>query len=121
MPARECARIRHAAHFAQVGGEQLVGAVLNPPGGAGVGRTAIGRIVLEATIVRRIVRRRDHDAVGEPCGAAAVVSQNRVRERGSRRVAERVIDHHLDAVRRKHFERADEGGFGERVRVLGQE
>ena len=47
--------------------------------------------------------------------------KNGVRERGSGRVAERIIHHHLDAVRGEHFERADEGGFGERVRVLGEE
>ena len=50
-----------------------------------------------------------------------VISQNRVRERGSGSVAERIINHHLDAICGKHFECADEGGFGERVGVLGEE
>ena len=38
--------------------------------GAGIGRAAVGRVVLEAAILRRIVRWRDHDAVGEARGAA---------------------------------------------------
>ena len=60
----------------------------NPLGGRGIGGTAVGRIVLESAIVRRIVRRRDHDAVGESRGAAAVVREDGVRERGRGRVAE---------------------------------
>ena len=101
--------------------EQHVGAVLDPPRGAGVGRTAIRPVVLEAAILRRIVRRRDHDAVGQFVRQAAVVRQNGVGERRRGRVAHVVIDHHLHAVRRQHFQRGDEGRLGQRVGVLGQE
>ncbi len=47
------------------GGEQLVGPVRDPPGDVGVGRAAVGRVVLEAAVAGRVVRRRDDDAVGQ--------------------------------------------------------
>ena len=45
-------------------------ALLDPAGDVGVGRPAIGRIVFEAAILGRIVRRRDDDAVGQAVVAA---------------------------------------------------
>ena len=45
--------------------QQFVGAVLNPAGDVGIGRAALGRIVFEAAIFGRIVRRGDDDSVGE--------------------------------------------------------
>ena len=45
--------------------EIAVGGALDAGGDVGIGRTAIGRIIFEAAILGRIVRRRDHDAVGE--------------------------------------------------------
>ena len=59
---------------------------LDPAGDVGVGRAAVRRVVLEAAVFGRIVRRRDDDAVGEPAGAAAVVDEDRVRDRRRRRV-----------------------------------
>ena len=38
---------------------------LDPAGDVGVGRSAIRRVVFEAAVLRRIVRRRDDDAVSE--------------------------------------------------------
>ena len=55
---------RHAAYVAQPGREQLVGAAGDPAGGVGVGRAAVRRVVLEAAVRRRVVRRGDDDAVG---------------------------------------------------------
>ncbi len=52
----------------------------------GIGRPAVGRVVLEAAIIGRIVRGRDDDAVGESCRAPAVVGEDRVRNRRRRRV-----------------------------------
>src|SRR5262249_31766161 len=45
--------------------EQVVGPVLNPGGDVCFGGAAVGRVVLEAAVGRGVVRRRDHDAVGE--------------------------------------------------------
>ena len=44
--------------------QQFVRAILYPAGHVGIGRAAVGRVVLEASILRRIVRWRNHDAVG---------------------------------------------------------
>ena len=69
---------RDAPHILQPSFENCVGVILNPAGDRGIGGAAVGRVVLESTIVRRIVRRRDHDAVGESALAATVVAQDRV-------------------------------------------
>ena len=55
--------------------QDLVGAVLDRLGGAGVGRAAVGRVVLEAAVVGRVVRRGDDHAVGQARRAAAVVGR----------------------------------------------
>ena len=43
---------------------QFVRAILYPAGHVDIGWTAIGRVVLEASVLRRIVRWRNDDAVG---------------------------------------------------------
>ena len=75
------------------------------PRDVGVGRAAVRRVVLEAAVVGRVVRRRDHDAVGEPGRAAAVVGEDRVRDRRRRRVSSPSASIDLDAVRGEHLER----------------
>ena len=61
MAAANGMRLTPALPLAQ----QLVGPVLDPLRDVGVGRAAVGRVVLEAAVLGRIVRRRDDDAVGE--------------------------------------------------------
>ena len=119
---RQRLALGHAAHLAQTAGEQSRWRDPDPLRGAGVGRAAVGRIVFESAILRRIVRRRDHDAVGQAGRPPAVVRQDRMRERRRRRVAV-LADRssYLDAVRRQHFQRAGERRLGKRMRVLGQE
>ena len=56
-------------------------------GDVGIGRSAIRRIVFEAAILGRIVRRGDDDAVGETALAALVIGQDRVRDDRRRRIA----------------------------------
>ena len=80
---------RNSRHAAEAVGEQRVGALLDPAGDVRVGGPAVRRVVLEAAVLRRVVRRRDHDAVGEPAAPAAVVGEDRVRHDRRRRVAVR--------------------------------
>ena len=82
---------------------------------------AVRRIVLEATVVRRIVGRRDDDAVGEPRFSSAVVTQNRVGDGRSRRVGSSFRKHHLDAVSSKHFQRTCKCRLGQRMSVHPKE
>ena len=60
-------------------------------GGVAVGRAAVRRVVLEAAVGGRVVRRGDHDAVGQARarGRAAVGADDRVRDRRGGRVAGR--------------------------------
>ena len=87
-------------------GEQLVGAVLNPARDVGVGRPAVRRVVLEAAVLGRVVRRRDDDAVGEDARAAAVAHEDRARDDRRRRHPAVALNDRLDAVARQHLERA---------------
>ena len=49
----------------EAGGDDLVGAVLDPLGGGGVGGAAVGWVVFEAAVFGWIVGGGDDDAVGE--------------------------------------------------------
>ncbi len=92
----------------RAGREQFIGAVLDPFGDVRICGTAVGRVVLEAAVVGRIVRGRDDDAVGQAGAAAAVVSENRMRDGGRWRVLVIRCDHDFDAIRGEYFERAGE-------------
>ena len=85
-----------------------------------VGRPAVRRVVLEAAVRGRVVRRRDHDAVGKAARPAAVVGQDRVGDAGRGRVAVQLVDQHLDAVGDEHLDGGPERGFGQRVRVAAR-
>jgi hypothetical protein len=100
--------------------QEIVGAVLHPARHVGVGGSAVRRVVLEAAVLWRIVGGCHHDPVGEVVRMAAVVDEDRARDRGRGREAIVALDHRLYAVRRQHLERGALGGSGERVRVLAQ-
>ena len=88
---------------------------------AGIGWSAVGRIVFEAAIVRGIVRRRNHDAIGEPRLSFMVVAQHRMGNGWSGRVCGPFGEHHFDVVCRKHLQRACKSRFGQCMRVDAQE
>ncbi len=98
--------IRDAFYSSQTVFEKAVRGALDGPRNVGVRRAAIGRVIFEAAILGRVVRRRDHDAVGKTIGAALVGGEDRMRDHRRRRIAVMRVDHHLDAVGRKYFERA---------------
>ena len=83
-------------------------------GDVGVGGAAVGRVVLEAAVLGRIVRRRDDDAVGEMLLAAAVVDEDGVRDDRRRRHAVVALDDRLDAVGGQHFQGGALGRAGQR-------
>ena len=98
--------------------KQRVGARLDPFGDIGIGRPAVGRIVLEAAVLRRIVRGRDDDAVGEAVAAPAIVDENGVGDRRRRREAVIALDDGRHLVGRQHLQRRALRRPRERVRVL---
>ena len=100
--------------------QQLVRRVLDLPRDAGVGWPAMRRVVLEAAVLGRVVRRRDHDPV-RPRPATRIMRQDRVRDRRRRRISILGIDRDLDTVRDEHLDRGPECRRRQRVRVAPQE
>ena len=109
---------RHALHAVVSAAQQFVGPVLDPVRHVGVGGTAVGRVVLEAAVLGRIVRRRDDDAVREMLLAAAVIDEDGSgddRGRGDTLVA---LNDRLHSIARQDLQRRALGRAGQRVRVL---
>ena len=109
---------RDPLHTVEPCAQQLVGAALHPGGDVGVGGAAVGRVVLEAAVLRRIVRRRDDDPVRQLRRAAAVIGEDRPRDDGRRRDAVLTLNDGLDPVRRQHLERGALRRVRQGVRVL---
>ena len=117
VAARRCLLEGYSPRARQLGFEQRVGAPLDPLGDGGVGRTAVGRVVLEAAIGRRIVRWRHDDAVCEAAAAAAIVHQDGVRYGGGGGVFAAGRDQSLYAIGGKYFQRALESRRRQRMRI----
>ena len=113
-----CDLQRQPLHARIAVAQQRVGSILDPPGDVGVGRPAMGRVVLEAAVLRRIVRGRDHDAVGQPVMAPAVMDEDGVGDRRRRREAVVALDDGRHVVCRQNLERGPLRGTRDRVRVL---
>ena len=114
--------VRHPTHFVESVFQQLVRPVLDLLGDLGASRSAVGRVVLESAIGRRVVRRGDDDAVRpSPLACRLIVNKDRPRHRRGRRVPTALVEQHGDAVGREHFERTRLGGFGQRVGVDAEE
>ena len=110
-----------APHDLQPRDEQAVGLVLDGTRDVGVGRAAGGRVVLEATVGRRVVGRRDDDAIGQPGAASVVPGQDGVGDARRRREAVGAVDAHIHAVGDQHLERGPEGRLRECVGVAAHE
>ena len=87
-----------ALYARQAGAQKLIGVALNRAGHIGVRRTAVGRVVLEAAVLRRVMRRGYHDAVCQAVDPVAVVGEDGVGDRWSGRQAVRTVDQDRDAV-----------------------
>src|SRR5262249_7094691 len=81
---------------------------------------SVGRVVLEAPVLGRVVGRRDDDAVGKAVRPALVMHEDGERERGGRGVAVARIRQDTYFVGGEHLERGDEGGLGQRVGIPSQ-
>ena len=98
--------------------QQRIRPVFDPMCNVGVGRPPIRRIVFKAAILRRIVRRRNDNAIGEAIATAPVVHEDRARDRGCGRVSVVPLDDRVHAVGGKDFERCALGRCGDRMGVL---
>jgi hypothetical protein len=81
----------------------------------------VWRVVLEAAVLGRVVRRGDHDPVRRSAPAIPVVREDRVRDRRGRRETVACVDHHLDVVRAEHLEDRPERRLRERVGIPSEE
>ena len=108
-----------AFHAFEAALQQLIRSGFNPAGDAAIGRSPIWGVVLEPAVVRRIVRRRNDNAVGQaPAhGAPAVVAHDSVRYRGRRCVRVVLGEHDVDAVGREHLDRGGARRHGQGMRV----
>ena len=105
--------------------DQLVGPLGDDARRVGVGRAAVRRVVLEAAVARRVVRRRDHDAVGQarPDDRSLPRLARRIacETAGVGRVAVAVVDEHGHVVGDEHLERGGPRRLGEPVGVAADE
>src|SRR5437879_318782 len=85
-----------------------------------VGRPAVGRVVLEAAVLRRVVRWCDDDAIGQSLLAAAVMHNNGARNNRRRGHAIVALDDGLDEVGREHLKSGSLRRAGESVSILAQ-
>ncbi len=106
-----------------LGLEDAVRLVLDPAGDVGVGRAAVGRVVLEPAIVGRVVGRRDDDAVGQATaiGTVAVRDDDGVGNGRGRRVPVVGVDPDVDPVRHEDLERGPGRRLGEGMSVAADE
>ena len=74
-------------------------------------------IVFVPTVFRRIVRRRNDDAVRQAIVPPLIVSQDRTRDDRSGRITGALVDHDIDAIGREHLDGACQRRLGERVCV----
>ena len=96
-------------------GKQRIGPVFDPASHAGVCGSAVRRVVLEAAVLGRVVRRRDDDAVRERRGPLAIARENGMRHHRRGRVAAGAIDHRLHAIRREDFQGGHQRRLGKPV------
>ena len=108
---------RHPFHASQTRFQNRVGTVLDPLGDLPFGGTTVRRVVLEATIFRRVVGRSDHHAVSSGSRFACIVAQDGVRDDRGRSKAEASLNAGFNAVGRQHFDCAGKGGFGQGVGI----
>ena len=120
MRRRQRGRVVQSLHRAVAVGHQRVGALFDPAGDVGVGRAAIGRVVLDAAVARRVVRGRDDNAVGGVAGVLAVVFEDGARDHRRRRIAVVGLIARQHAVGGEHRQRRALRRRRQRVRVLAE-
>ena len=98
-------RGRHTLHTGIRGPQQLIGAVFDPTRNVCIRRPAVGRIVLETSILRWIVRRGDNNAIGQVFLATSVLNQNGMRNGGRRSNTVVALDYCFDIVGGQNFKR----------------
>ena len=101
--------------------QEFVGAGLDFGRDIGISRAAVGRVVFEAAVLRRVVGRGDNDSVGESGGATRVVIEDgEGNRRGGGEAVPGVVPQ-LDSVGRKNLDGRGLGWFRQSVGVRPDE
>ena len=108
-------------HLFQSADEKLVGRALYPARHLDVRGPAVGRVVFESAILRRIVRGADDNPVRQTRCPAPIVGEDGVRDDRRRRIAPKGVDPRLNAVCGQHLDRGGECGLRQGVGVHAQE
>ena len=99
-----------------------IGLLFDPGGHRCFGRAAMRRIVFETTVSRRVVRRRDDDAVSQSLTAVlAVPAQDGMGDRRGRCGGTVVGDANLHIIGRQDFKRTAKGRFRQGMRISAHE
>ena len=111
------ALVRNAADAREPACQQIVGRALDRPCRRGIGRSAMWRTLLEATVSRRVARRRDDDPVGQPARPRPLVAKDGMRD--ERRWCKTLvgIDHRFHAAGDQHLDHRGQRGSRQCVRV----
>ena len=115
---RDGLRVWHPSHPDVAVAQERVGPFLDPLRHVGVGGAAVRRVVLEAAVLGRVVRRRDDDAVRAMPGAISVVHENRTRDDRGRGHAVVALDDGFHPVGDEDLERRALRRLGDCVGVL---
>jgi len=101
-----------------VSGQQFIGAILYPSSNLGISGAAVRRVVLESSILRRIMRRCDDDAVRKVLLAATVVDKDGSGDDWRRSYAVLLLIEGLHVVGCENLDCRASGWCGKRVRVF---
>ena len=114
-------RVGNPMHALQAILQKLIRPGFDPTGHANVGGPAVGWVVLESSVVGRVVRGRNDNAIRQAGSTLTVISQYRVRDRRGGRVFIILGQHDVNAICRQDFQRAGASGHGQGVRVDAKE
>lgn len=110
-----------AVHACHLLADEIIRRCLNHLGDVGIGRAAMGGIVLEAPVLGRVVRWRDHHAIGQIRAAVTVIGQDGMRDDGGWRITILRINTHFQPGCGKHFQRGFQRRAGEGMRIDADE
>ena len=113
--------IADAFDTGELGGQQFIGLGFDPLGDIGVRRATVRRVVLETAAFRRVVRRRNHHAIGQPGSTATVVANNGVGNGRGRGVFIVRGNHGVDTIGGEDFQRTSTRRGGQGVGVDADE
>src|SRR5262249_24563644 len=108
-------------HIGVIATQQFISSVLNPAGHVGIGRAALRRVGLKATVLGRVVWGSGKYSLGPRGLSGWVIHENGARNDRRGGYAVIPLDHGLDLVGCEYFEGRPLGGPRKRVCVLPHE